>query len=216
MRGTIFWDVDTQHDFIMPDGKLYIKGAETILPRLLALTGFAREKGVPLLGSVDYHAANDSEISDTPDFRETFPPHCLAGTPGQEKVEATRPKDPLFIDSRPEDKVALKQRVRQHLDRGGEVIFRKQRFDVFSNPNVDTVLDAVRPDRIVVYGVALDVCDRYAIEGLLDRKRYRVALVEDATRAIRPEEGERLVVDWASRGVRMMTTDQIIGGVLGI
>jgi len=216
MRGTIFWDVDTQHDFIMPDGRLYIKGAETILPMLLALTGFAREKGVPLLGSVDYHSGKDTEISERPDLRETFPPHCMVGTPGQEKVEATRPKDPLWIDSRPEEKEALKQKVRRHLDRGGEVLFRKQRFDVFSNPNVDTVLEAVRPDRIVVYGVALDVCDRFAVEGLLDRRRYRVALVQDATRAIRPDEGERLVQDWAARGVCLMTTDQIIGGVLGI
>jgi nicotinamidase/pyrazinamidase len=216
MTRTVFWDVDTQRDFIMPDGKLYISGAEALLPKLVALTGFARDKGVPLLGSVDYHATTDSEISGTPDFRDTYPPHCLAGTAGQEKVEATRPKDPLFIDSLPEDKVALKRRVKEHLDKGGEVIFRKQRFDVFSNPNVDTVLDAVRPDRVVVYGVALDVCDRYAIEGLLDRKRYRVALVQDAARAIKPEEGERLVASWAARGVCMMTTDQIIGGVLGI
>jgi nicotinamidase/pyrazinamidase len=216
MTRTVFWDVDTQHDFIMPDGGLYIPGAEAILPNVAVLTGFAREKRLPLLGSVDYHAPGDSEISDRPDFRETFPPHCLAGTPGQEKVEATRPKDPLFIDSRPEDKVSLKQRVKQHLGRGGEVIFRKQRFDVFSNPNVDTVLEAVRPDRIVVYGIALDVADRYAIDGLLDRKRYRVALVQDATRAIRPDEGERLVADWTSRGVCMMTTGQIVGGVLGI
>ena len=216
MRGTIFWDVDTQYDFLMPDGKLYIKGAETVLPRLEALTGLAREKGVPLLGSVDYHTAEDSEISDAPDFRDTYPPHCLAGTPGQSRVEATRPKDPLWIDSAPEDKEALKQKVRQHLDRGGEVIFRKQRFDVFSNPNVDTVLEAVRPDRIVVYGVALDVCDRFAIEGLLARRRYRVALVQDATHAIRPEEGERLVQDWTSRGVSILTTGQVIGGALGI
>jgi nicotinamidase/pyrazinamidase len=216
MRGTIFWDVDTQNDFIMPDGRLYIRGAESILPSLGALTGFAREKGLPLLGSVDYHTVKDTEISASPDLRETFPPHCLIGTPGQDKVEATRPKDPLWIDSLPEDKEALKQKVRQHLERGGEVLFRKQRFDVFSNPNVDTVLDAVRPDRIVVYGVALDVCDRYAVEGLLNRRRYRVALVRDATRAIHPEEGERLVQDWAARGVCLLTTDQVIGGVLGI
>ena len=216
MRGTIFWDVDTQLDFIMPDGRLYIQGAETILPKLSALTGFARDKGVPLLGSVDYHSVKDAEISDRPDLRDTFPPHCLAGTPGQDKVEATRPRDPLWIDSSPEDKEALKQKVRRHLDRGGEVLFRKQRFDVFSNPNVDTVLEAVRPDRIVVYGVALDVCDRYAVEGLLDRRRYRVALVRDATRAIHPEEGESLVHDWAARGVCLLTTDQVIGGVLGI
>lgn len=216
MRGTIFWDVDTQYDFMMPDGRLYIQGAETILPELETLTGLARKKGVPLLGSVDYHSPQDPEISDRPDFRETYPPHCLAGTPGQARVEATCPKNPLWIDSRPEDKEALKQQVRQHLDRGGEVIFRKQRFDVFSNPNVDTVLEAVRPGRIVVYGVALDVCDRFAIEGLLARRRYRVALVQDATRAIRPEEGERLVQDWTSRGVSILTTEQVIGGALGI
>ena len=216
MRGTIFWDVDTQNDFIVPDGKLYIQGAEAILPKLEALTEFAREKGVPLLGSVDYHGLHDDEISDRPDFHETYPPHCLVDTPGQAKVPATSPKDALWIDSRPEDKEALKEQVRQHLGKGGEVFFRKQRFDVFSNPNVDTVLEAVRPDRIVVYGVALDVCDRYAVEGLLARRRYRLALVHDATRAIRPEEGERLLQDWTSRGVSLLTTDQIIGGALGI
>jgi nicotinamidase/pyrazinamidase len=216
MRNTIFWDIDTQHDFIMPEGKLHIEGAEGILSNLKALTGFARDKGIPLLGSVDYHSPDDPEISDQPDFRETYPPHCLAGSSGQEKVAETRPRSPLWIDSRPEDKEALKKSVRQWIDRGGEVIFRKQRFDVFSNPNVDTVLDVVRPDRIVVYGVALDVCDRYAVEGLLERKRFRVALVRDATRAIRPDEGERLLESWAGRGVSVLKTDQVIGGILGV
>ena len=143
MPVTAFWDVDTQHDFVMPEGKLYVQGAEALLPRLQALTGFARERGIPILGSVDHHSLDDPEISNQPDFRETYPPHCLVGTPGQEKVPATQPRNPLWIDSRPEDKEALKKRVKEHLARGGEVIFRKQRFDVFSNPNVDTVLDVV-------------------------------------------------------------------------
>ncbi|MFQ5878469.1 MAG: cysteine hydrolase family protein [Acidobacteriota bacterium] len=216
MAGTVFWDVDTQHDFIMPDGKLYIPGAEAILPRLEILTGFARERGIPLLGSVDYHSLADPEISGRPDFRETFPPHCLAGTPGQEKVAVTRPRDPLWIDSRPEEKEALGNRAREHLEGGGELIFRKQRFDVFSNPNVDTVLEAVRPERIVIYGVALDVCNRFAVEGLLARERYRLALVEDASRAIRAERTRPLLDDWAARGVSILTTGELVGGALGV
>jgi nicotinamidase/pyrazinamidase len=216
MRRTIFWDVDTQHDFIMPGGRLYIEGAETILPHLSALTRFAREKKIPVLGSVDYHAPEDTEISDRPDYRDTYPPHCLAGSAGQEKVPETRPAEVLWIDSRPEDKETLKKQVRDAIESDRSVIFRKQRFDVFSNPNVDTVLDVVRPDRVVVYGVALDVCDRYAIEGLLQRRRFRVALVRDATRAIRPQEAEALVGRWAAGGVCILSTDQVIGGALGI
>jgi nicotinamidase/pyrazinamidase len=216
MPATVFWDVDTQHDFVMPGGKLYVRGAEAILPRLQALTEFARGRGLPMLGSVDYHSMEDREISSTPDFRETYPPHCLVDTPGQEKVAATRARLPLWIDSQPEDKESLKGRVRAHLSRCGEVIFRKQRFDVFSNPNVDTVLEVVRPDRVVVYGVALDVCNRFAVEGLLARKRYRVALVQDASQAIRPEEGQALLQDWGARGVCLLNTDQVIGGALGV
>ena len=74
MPGTIFWDVDTQYDFIMPDGKLYVTASEKRLPNLKKLTDYARQRGIPIYGSVDNHQIDDPEISDTPDFQETFPP----------------------------------------------------------------------------------------------------------------------------------------------
>ena len=100
---------------------------------------------------------------------------------------------------------------------GGEVIFRKQRFDVFSNRNVDAVLSVIDPKAIVVYGVALDVCDAHAIEGFLKRGKYTVYLVEDAAKAIRPDEGETLKKDWVSRGVKVVRTDDVVvKNVLGV
>ncbi len=208
MRETIFWDVDTQYDFIMPDGKLYIQAAEKILPNLERLTACARTRNIPIFGSVDYHNPDDPEISDSPDFQDTFPPHCLKDTPGQRKVAETRPVNPLWIDGDVEDPSALGERVRNH---AGEVIFRKQRFDVFTNRNVEPVLDAVRPGRIVLYGVALDVCNAYAIDGFLERNTAPVQLVLDATQAIFPERGETLVEDWKARGVTVVSTDEISG-----
>jgi len=206
MGAVVFLDVDTQVDFIEPGAALYVSGAETIVDNLRALTDHARRMGLRIVASVDYHEPTNAELSSTPDFRETFPPHCLRGTRGQEKIEATAPRNPLWIDSDPIGTDELVAAIHAH---DGELIFRKQKFDVFSNPNVDTVLESIDPTQIVLYGVALDVCDAYAIEGLLDRGR-KVRLVTDAVRAIDEERGRKLVEDWRDRGVALATTDEII------
>ena len=92
----------------------------------------------------------------------------------------------------------------------GEILFQKKRFDVFTNPNVDPVLDSISPECIVVYGVALDVCNAYAIEGFLQRKTAPVALVLDATRAIDPKRGEDLVIKWQQQGVKILSTQEVV------
>ena len=208
MAGTVFWDVDTQVDFMRPDGALYVGGSETIEHNLARLTEFARRRGIPIVGSVDHHDHGDDELSASPDFDATYPPHCIARTPGQEKVAATAPRNPMWIDSEPRPREELVRDVTAH---DGEIIFRKQQFDVFSNPNVDPVVEALDPDEVVLFGVALDVCNAHAINGLLARGR-RVTLVEDASRAIDPARGARMVSEWKARGLRVASTDEIVGG----
>ena len=203
---TLFWDVDTQTDFIRPDGKLYVNGSEQICHNLAQLTICARQAG-RIVASVDYHAATDAEISDDPDFVDTFPPHCLIDTPGQLKIEETAPADPLWIDTDPIPVDALRTRLSSHK---GEIIFRKKRFDVFSNPNVNTVLTELEPAEIILYGVALDVCNRFAIDGLLERNVAPISLVLDATRAIDPNRGDVLVKAWQNLGVRVVSTSDIL------
>lgn len=205
MPRVIFWDVDTQYDFIMPDGNLYVTGAEAILPNLQRLTRHAQHQGIPIFGSVDNHRLDDPEISDRPDFQNTFPPHCIAGTLGQQKVPETRPQNPLWID--PDAPADLIAQVQNHR---GEILFRKQRFDVFTNPQVDPVLNAINPDRIVLYGVALDVCNAHAINGFLKRDTAPIQLVRDATQAIIPERGDLMVAEWQQRGVEVVSTDHIV------
>ncbi len=203
MPGMVFWDVDTQYDFIFSDGKLYVPGAEEILPQLARLSRHARARGIQVIASVDHHSLSDAELSPSPDYRATYPPHCLAGSHGAAKVDATRLVDPLWIDQAPVDPAATAAHR-------GELVFRKQRFDVFSNPNTEPVVAALAPSEIVVYGVAQDVCNRYAIEGLLARG-YQVTAVKDAMRPIRADVGARLLEEWAARGVKLVDTSEIIG-----
>ncbi|MBM3238952.1 cysteine hydrolase [Candidatus Poribacteria bacterium] len=208
MSKLIFWDVDTQYDFMMESGNLYVPDAESIIPNLEKLTQYARTHSIPILGSVDEHTEENAEIDDEPDFQDTFPPHCMKGTPGQKKINATKPRNPLWIESRKYDEAELARQIKEH---DGEIIFTKQKFDVFSNPNVDAVLDILKPEHIVVYGVALDVCDAYAIEGFLKRGRYKISLVEDATKPINLKRAKELIEKWKSEGVQILTTEEVIG-----
>ena len=203
----VFWDVDTQVDFMRPEGKLYVPGAVEIGPALAELTRAAARPGIVRVASVCDHVLEDDEISDTPDFRNTFPPHCLRGTPGQAKVPETALADPLVVPNRPEDPALLASRLARH---AGEVLIEKNHFDVFTNPNTSAVLDTLAPDTIVVYGVAQDVCDAHAIAGFLKRGGLRVVFVEDAARPIDAARGAALLADWKRQGVEVMRTAEVL------
>lgn len=206
---TIFWDVDTQVDFIKKDGKLAIEGAEAIQPNLEKLTEFARKAGIQIVASTCDHEPEDAEISQQPDYEETYPSHCMRGTEGQLKIQETRPRNPLYIGHEAQSRAKLEEQVKKH---DGEIIIKKKHFDVFSNPNTRTLLDILRPERIIVYGVALDVCDKYAIEGFFRRGGSEVILVQDATRAIHEQRRSQLLEDWKRRGVKIVNTNEVVQG----
>jgi nicotinamidase/pyrazinamidase len=205
----IFWDVDTQHDCMDPDGKLYVKGAELIKPRLEQLTSYAHENGIRIVASSDDHELEHAEISATPDFVETFPPHCLRGTKGAEKIPETLLQSPMIIEPDPIPHETLVRRLASH---DADVLLRKHRFDVFSNPNTSTVIEAWDPTEIVLYGVTLDYCVRYALDGLIDVGIPTIHLVLDATTPIVPESVDALVSKWKAQDVRIVTTNDVVCG----
>jgi nicotinamidase/pyrazinamidase len=208
MARVIFWDVDTQYDFMKPDGKLYVPDAERIIPNLARLTDYAHGHGVRVVASADDHVMGHPEISDTPDWKSTFPPHCMRGTPGQKKIPETVPRDALVIEPARTDRRALEQRVRAH---PGDILFHKHRFDVFTNENVATVLEVLDPDDIVLYGVATDVCDKAAVEGLLERRPHtRLFVVTDAVKGIDKDVSGQLLKEWGEEGVRLVNTKEVV------
>ena len=208
MAGLIFWDVDTQYDFMRADGKLYVPESESIIPNLKRLTAGAHRACIRVVASADDHEPEHDEISGSPDFEETFPPHCLRGTPGQQKIAETMLIDPLVIEPDPMEERELRRLVREH---SGDILFHKHWFDVFTNPNVEPAVDEMDPDEIVLYGVALDVCDRYAVEGLLLRRpETELSLGVDAAKPIVLERGRQVMISWGERGVEMITTEEAL------
>src|SRR5919197_2256069 len=199
----ILWDVDTQVDFMLPDGKLYVPGAEKTASAMKRLVEAVRAAGVVHVASADDHELTDSEISDQPDFQTTYPPHCLRGTRGARKIAETEHEDPVPITLEP-----LPER---YLD-GREFLLLKKSFDVFTNPNTDRLLEHLDPDEIVVFGVATDVCDDAAIRGFLQRGR-KVRFVEDAARGLDEGRVAACTAAWRDAGVEFATVDEVIAAL---
>jgi len=132
MRNNIlFWDVDTQYDFMRLEGKLYVPGAEDIIEKISHVRRFALENGFSIVASTDWHSSEDAEISDDPDFKQTFGPHCIANEPGSERVGYLGELPIEYIPNSKMDTDALKKlsdKERFH------IVIRKQVTDVFSNP----------------------------------------------------------------------------------
>ena len=196
----ILWDVDTQVDFMLADGKLAVPGAEETIPAMQRLVTAARAAGVVHVASADDHELTDEEISDRPDFRTTYPPHCLRGTRGARKIPETEQDDPVPI--------TLELLPERYLG-GREFLLLKKSFDVFTNPNTDRLLAHLDPDEIVVFGVATDVCDDAAIRAFRQRGR-RVRFVEDAARGLDEDRVAACTAAWREAGVEFTTADEAI------
>jgi nicotinamidase/pyrazinamidase len=195
----VLWDVDTQVDFMLPHGKLYVPGAEHTIPAMQRLVDAARASGIVHVASADDHELTDAEIADEPDFRNTYPPHCLRGTRGALKIPETEQEDPVPITLE-----LLPERYLQ----GREFLILTKTFDVFTNPNTDVLLDRLDPDEVVVFGVATDVCDDAAIRGFLARGR-KVTFVEDAARGLDEERAAICTAFWRENGVEFTTSEVI-------
>jgi len=196
-RNVVFWEVDAQADFMLPGGKLYVPGAEKLLPNIRRLTDAARQGRVFLVSHGCYHTKDDPEFA-------IFPPHCVQGTPGANLVPealtdkvVTVPNDPAA--SLPDD-----------LSRYQQILLEKQTLNIFESRHADQLVERLGPKvEFVVFGVVTEFCVLFAAKGLLERGR-RVSVVRDAIETLNSEDGKRAVTELQALGAKFITTDQAL------
>jgi nicotinamidase/pyrazinamidase len=187
----VFFDIDTQVDFMRSTGRLYVPRAEQIVPNLQRLMNWARENDVPVISSADAHSPDDPEF-------KIWPPHCVAGTPGQRLIPETLLPAPAVIPCCPG---AFQPPVRW----AGQFIVEKATYSVQDNPNFDAILHALGSRRAVVFGVATEFCV-LASALALRRHGFPVDVVVDAVKPITAEGGRKAFEEMAAAGVRRVTT----------
>jgi nicotinamidase/pyrazinamidase len=197
MKSVFFLDVDTQRDFILPGGALYVPAAERVIPKFRRLFEFARRNEITVLSSTDAHTPDD------PEFKE-FPPHCVQGTEGQRKIDDTLLPRPLVLENKPIDRNLLEV-VRRYQ----QIILQKQTLDVFDNPVTERLM-RVLPSHAIVFGVTTEYCVRKAALGLR-RLGIKTAVVSDAVRALAPQSGEEAIEEMRKAGCEFVTVETLMG-----
>jgi nicotinamidase/pyrazinamidase len=206
---TVFFDIDTQIDFLYPAGALYVPGAERIVENIATLNRFAAQRGIPVISTMDAHSEDD------PEFRD-WPPHCVVGTAGQAKPACTLLDKRVTVPNKPG--LPALEGVQQ-------ILLEKQALDCFTNVNLNELLKQLSREawragfsplpqrdstkRCVVYGVVTEICVARAAIGLLKTGRS-VELVEDAVCSLNDAERDKFLAEFTAAGGATLAARQLL------
>ncbi len=167
--------VDTQADFMNPDGALAVGGADALVEPMNAWLGALRpDDTAAVLFTFDTHFADTYPLSEE---AKQFPIHCVRETGGWHNVLDAGRIDPAIPTWRLEKGVFAmweEDGLKVEPIGGGVPIDR----DAFFRD-----LKASGVEEAVVIGVAADYCVRWAIDGLVERG-FRVTVPQALTRGI--------------------------------
>jgi len=198
----VLWEVDTQQDFMLPGGKLYVPGAEKIIPNIDRLVGLARAGQALLVSDTCEHSPDDPEF-------KTFPPHCIRGTPGSRVVREGLAQTIYTVPNDPHAKLP------DSIFENQQINLEKQTLDVFHNPHTESIVNQLGKDaQYMVFGVVTEYCVRLAAKGLLERG-CKVSVIKDAIETLNSAEGQRTLDELKSLGAKFISTDEAIAAVAG-
>jgi nicotinamidase/pyrazinamidase len=191
----VFVDVDTQRDFLNPDGALYVPGSEEIKPNLKKLTQFARDNDIQVYKTMDTHTEESKELERN---GGVYPDHCIVDTVGQKSIVETIPKN------------GKKQPNTGIFYKDCPDAYDKALGAKFYGTSMRKVIKAFK--EAVVYGVCTNICVLMQVRGLI-KAGLEVYVIHDACKAIEvdgvPTEQEA-VLEMTKAGAYFFDTDKII------
>ena len=181
--------VDVQADFVQGGSLAAPNGLEVAAMIARHIRHFKAEYDL-VVASRDYHENAPDHISDNPDYVNTWPPHCMAGTPGAAFVPA------------------IQNLIREKLI--GLVVTKGRNGAAYSafeglDPRGHYLLDVLkeqRVDHIDVCGIATDYCVRASA---LDARKnqYQVRILVNLCAAVKEETGVQALEEMKAAGCQL-------------
>jgi len=181
--------VDVQNDFT-EGGSLAVTGGAAVARAITEHLHAHRDDYVAVAGTRDWHVDPGSHFAAEPDYVGTWPPHCVAGTPGADSHPAvdTSAVDAWFTKG---EHAAAYSGFEGATDAGGERI------------GLGAWLAAHRVEAVDVVGIATDHCVRAtALDAVSQGYSTRVLL--DLTAGVAPATTERALAQLRDAGAELV------------
>src|SRR5689334_903937 len=181
--------VDVQQDFV-EGGSLGVQGGVACAAHIAQHVRHFKEQYQYVVASRDYHENAPDHISANPDYLNTWPAHCMVGTPGAAFV----PTIQNLVREKYIQEVVTKGR-----DRAAYSAF--DGVDKRGHPLLD-VLKENRIDHIDVCGIATDYCVRASA---LDARKnqYQVRVLVNLCAAVNEATGQQALEEMRAAGVQL-------------
>jgi nicotinamidase/pyrazinamidase len=180
--------VDVQNDFC-EGGSMGVDGGAAVADTISSYLSSTGDEYDLIVATRDWHKDPGSHFSDTPDFVDSWPQHCVAGTHGAE-FHRNLDNATNFLDT--VDTVVSK----------GETDAAYSGFEGMDDQGrtLDEVLRLSGISRLDVVGIATDYCDRAtALDGV--QNGYAVRLLTSMCAGVAPESTEAALAEMRDSGV---------------
>jgi nicotinamidase/pyrazinamidase len=185
--------VDVQNDFC-EGGSLPVTGGARVAADVTSYVRAARDRYATVIASRDWHdpegtnAGHFAPAGAAPDFVDTWPVHCVAGTRGAEYHGAL-------------ERSAIDHHIRKGQGRPAYSMFEGVDRDGTPLPEL---LSRLGVDEVDVVGIASDYCVLQTARSALDAG-LRVRVLEDLCAGVAPETTEAAYGDLRARGADVTT-----------
>jgi len=184
--------IDVQNDFT-EGGSLGVDGGDAVAAGISALLAQHPDRYSHVFASRDWHDGtndNGGHFSDTPDYVDTWPSHCVAGTAGAEYNPAL-------------DTSAVDVHVRKGQGKPAYSIFEGTTTD---ESTVADVLDRLGVTHIDVAGIATDYCVRASVLDAIAAGR-QVRVLADLVAGVAADSSAAALVELEAAGAEIVTGD---------
>ncbi|HET8883908.1 MAG TPA: isochorismatase family protein [Candidatus Saccharimonadales bacterium] len=212
--------VDTQRGF-MPAyegkrlgidgcGELGVDGGEQVVSPINQLTDAFHRANLPIATTQDYHPTETAHFSDNPNFTNTWPIHCVGGTPGAElHPDLLAAKDSTLATQFIKGDVACTS-PEDDTSYTGALAYNPD-----TKMTLPDWLDEKKTTSVYVTGLALGdgaeqkLCVDSTAADLYDMG-YDVTLVTDAVEAVMSKNRELCFRNLGKRGIRLATSNEVM------